>query len=163
MPISAYDSNNLNINDGIISAIESSDYDRRCLIFTNTFLITTPTPIPLLVKTSLNANYILIKLCLLCCCPQQHSSECRRLPVDCSNGCGEVIPREEVRCYYSRKLFPSSEVDGNFKDFTYLLTYYGSRASISSSRRQRIKPWTKPIRFKRFIISYLIWMFQSTY
>ena len=33
---------------------------------------------------------------LLPFCPQKHSSECRRIPVDCPNGCGEFIPREDV-------------------------------------------------------------------
>lgn len=30
------------------------------------------------------------------CEEEKHSSECRRIPVDCPNGCGEFIPREEV-------------------------------------------------------------------
>lgn len=37
------------------------------------------------------SQYRLLPFCL-----QQHSSECCQIPADCPNGCGEVIPREEV-------------------------------------------------------------------
>ena len=44
-----------------------------------------------LISTSdFNSVYILL-------CPQKHVSECRKFPTDCSNWCGQVIPREEVK------------------------------------------------------------------
>jgi len=33
------------------------------------------------------------------CDEEEHSLKCRRLPVECSSGCGEVIPREEMTAH----------------------------------------------------------------
>lgn len=33
------------------------------------------------------------------CNEHEHSLECRRRPIDCANGCGEVIPREEMTAH----------------------------------------------------------------
>ncbi|XP_015780400.1 PREDICTED: TNF receptor-associated factor 4-like [Acropora digitifera] len=35
----------------------------------------------------------------LFCYSKEHSLECRRRPIDCSNGCGQVVPREEITAH----------------------------------------------------------------
>lgn len=42
-------------------------------------------------------------------CQQKHASECVKIPTDCSNGCGQVIAREEVKDN-SEYLFPSHTI-----------------------------------------------------
>ena len=39
----------------------------------------------------------LIIIILLSPCPQKHVSECQKIPIDCSNGCGQITAREEVK------------------------------------------------------------------
>lgn len=34
---------------------------------------------------------------LLSPCPQKHAFKCMKIPADCSNGCGQIITREEVK------------------------------------------------------------------
>ena len=41
----------------------------------------------------------------LFCYSKEHSLECRRRPIDCTNGCGQVVPREEVNCICMNKCF----------------------------------------------------------
>lgn len=41
---------------------------------------------------------VLIKIVILLSpCPQKHAFECMKIPTDCSNGCGQIITREEVK------------------------------------------------------------------
>ena len=68
--------------------------------------------IQLLVYTGIyynnNFDYVMLLLKqVVFLCQQKHASECVKIPTDCSNGCGLVITREEVKDnsdYYTIRL-----------------------------------------------------------
>lgn len=49
------------------------------------------------------AEFLFRNNILLSPCAQKHANECQKVPVDCSNGCGQVIKREEVKSAHTEQ------------------------------------------------------------